>query len=167
MTPQRQPGEWALEDEIHRGWLFFSFPEALWTGKLLHGDAIHRADSWVLYWFPIDAYGLQNWNDYSSGSQKSLNKGAGLHSFLETPEETPPFYLLQLLDRLHSLAHGSFSIFRGSNATSFISLSLRFYFIITSSLTLTLLLTSSSYKDCCDYIRTTQIIQYHLSFQDP
>lgn len=81
MTPQRQPGEWALEDAIHRGWLFFSSSDALLTGQLLCGDEIHRADSWVLYWFPIAAYGLQNRNDYSSGSQKSLNKGAALHSF--------------------------------------------------------------------------------------
>lgn len=53
MTPQRQPGEWALGDEIHRGWLFFSSPDALLARLLLHGDEIHRADSQVLYWFPI------------------------------------------------------------------------------------------------------------------
>lgn len=98
MTSERQPGEWAIEDKIHRGWLFFSFPEALWTGKLLHGDEIHRAESWVQYWFPIAAYGLQNRNDYSSGSQKSLKKGAGLHSFWRPQRRPPPFCLLQLLD---------------------------------------------------------------------
>lgn len=85
---------------------FFASLDSLLTGQLLHGDQIHGADSWVLYWFPIAAYGLQNRNNYSSGSQKSLNQGAR-RLFLETPEESPHFRSSPASTHsLHALAHG-------------------------------------------------------------
>lgn len=139
---------------------FFASLDSLLTGQLLHGDQIHGADSWVLYWFPIAAYGLQNRNDYSSGSQKSLNQGARLHSFWRLQRRVPISCLLQLLDTacmpwlmaLPPPQRQQCHIFH-----------LSFWFIVTSSLTLTLQL-PSSYKGCWDYIRSPDNLQssYHL-----
>lgn len=99
----------------------------------------------------------------SSGSQKSLNQGARLYSLRRLHRRLPLLVSSCLWCSLLSLAHGPSSTFRGSCLTSFISFSLRFCFILTSSsLILTLLLPSSSYKDYCGRIRTTQIIQYNL-----
>lgn len=107
--------------------------------------------------------GLQNRNFfYSSRRQKAPNQGAGLHSFWSLQRRLP--LLIFSSFSMQPAFLGSRPFFHLQRQLSFISFSLRFCFILTSSsLILTLSLPSSSSKDYCGYIRTTQIIQYNLS----